>query len=92
MRFERASRADHPATAAHDGSSMENAIVNDAPGESEGVRAEYRWIADHYPGYTRGNQALLSGGGHTYDAIDFTTESGEHGKVYFDITGFFGKF
>jgi hypothetical protein len=26
----------------HDGSSMENAIVNDARGESEGVRAEYR--------------------------------------------------
>ena len=82
----------HPAAAVRDGSSMDDAIVIDAADEQEGVRAEYRWIADHYPGYTRGSQALLSGGGHMYDAIDFTTASGEHRKVYFDITGFFGKF
>ena len=82
----------HAAAAVRDGSSMDDAIVIDAADEQEGVRTEYRWIADHYPGCTRGSPALLSGGVHMYDAIDFTIASGEHRKAYFDITGFFGKF
>jgi hypothetical protein len=84
--------AGHPATVARDGSSIGNAIVIDAAGEQDGVRAEYQWIADHYPGYARGKQALVDSGGRMYDELDFTTASGEHRQVYFDITGFFGKF
>jgi hypothetical protein len=34
----------------------------------------------------------VDSGGRMYDVLDFTTASGEHRRVYFDITGFFGKF
>jgi hypothetical protein len=74
-----------------DGSSMANAIPIKAPNEKAGVTAEYHWIAEHFPGYKRGKQALLNGNGRMYDAIDITTTSGERRTVYFDITDYFGK-
>lgn len=77
--------------AARDGSSMASAVIIQAPDESTGVAAEYQWIADRFPGYTRGGQALLNQDGRFYDALDITTASGEHKKFYFDITNFFGK-
>ena len=77
--------------AARDGSSMASAVVIHAQDESTGVAAEYQWIADRFPGYTRGGQALLSKDGRFYDSLDITTSSGEHKKFYFDITNFFGK-
>lgn len=76
---------------ARDGSSMASAVVIHAQDESTGVAAEYQWIADRFPGYTRGGQALLNKDGRFYDALDITTSSGEHKKFYFDITSFFGK-
>lgn len=78
-------------TAARDGSSMANAVVIQAADESTGVAAEYQWVADRFPGYTRGGQSLLNKGGRFYDTLDITTSSGEHKTFYFDITGFFGK-
>jgi hypothetical protein len=76
---------------ARDGNSMASAVVIQAPDESTGVAAEYQWIADRFPGYTRGGQALLNKDGRFYDTLDITTSSGEHKTFYFDITNFFGK-
>lgn len=78
-------------TMLQDGSSMVNAIPIKAPNEKTGVTAEYRWIAEHFPGYRRGAQALLNNNGRFYDAINITTASGEHRKIFFDITDYFGK-
>jgi len=70
---------------------MANAVVIHAKNESTGGAAEYQWIADRFPGYMRGSQALLNEDGRFYDTLDTTTSSGEHKKFYFDITNFFGK-
>lgn len=78
-------------TTLQDGSSMATAIPIHAANEKAGVTAEYRWIAEHFPGYKRGPQSLLNGNGRFYDAIDITTTSGERRKIYFDITDYFGK-
>lgn len=78
-------------TMLQDGSSMANAIPIKAPNEKAGVAAEYRWIAEHFPGYRRGAQALLNNNGRFYDAVNITTASGERRKIFFDITDYFGK-
>jgi hypothetical protein len=72
------------------GSSIESAIVIEAKNEIEGVRAEYKWIRDHMPGWRAGNQNLLNEKGRVYDAIE-VSRGGESREVYFDITGWFGK-
>lgn len=77
--------------AAGDGGSIAHAIRIQAQNEPEGVDAEYRWIADRYPGYKRDKQALVHQGGRYYDVLDITTANGEQKTFYFDITGFFGK-
>jgi hypothetical protein len=74
-----------------DGTSVAHAIPINAPNEKSGVAAEYHWIGEHFPGYKRAGQALLHDNGRYYDAIDITTTTGERKKIFFDITGFFGK-
>ena len=76
-----------------DGSSIEKAIViAGAHNESDGVASEYAWLSRHYAGYGMKKQALLQANGKSYDRLDFTTAHGEAKTVYFDISGFFGKF
>lgn len=77
--------------AARDGSSVANAVIIRAPSEAAGVAAEYQWIAERFPGYTRKTQSLLQVRGHFYDALEIVTASGEERTLYFDITDFFGK-
>ncbi len=74
-----------------DGSSIEQAVIINSATESTGVHAEYVWLAQRYPGYTRGLQSLQESGGKRYDVLEFTTAVGEKKHVYFDITDFFGK-
>ncbi len=74
-----------------DGSSFEQAVIVEAAHESEGIRAEYRWLSEHYPGYKRGPQHLRGANGRAYDQLDIVTAGGQHRSVYFDITSFFGK-
>ncbi|MEA3212196.1 MAG: hypothetical protein QOE70_5253 [Chthoniobacter sp.] len=74
-----------------DGSSLEKAvIIKGATTEETGVRAEYEYLAQHYPGYKRGSQSLLNSKGRAFDAIEFTTADGRTKTIYFDITAFFG--
>lgn len=76
-----------------DGTSMENAVVIQAANESAGVQAEYRWLDLHFPGYKNQDQSLLNGkGGKVYDVINFTMPDGSKHSVYFDISGYFGKY
>ena len=74
------------------GSSIKNAIVIEATNETDGVRAEYVWLAKHYPGYKTNKQSLLQDNGKYYDLLNITTASGEEKDFYFDINSFFGKF
>lgn len=79
--------------AGSDGSSIANAVViqTELKGGA-GVRAEYAWLSQRYPGYKRKLQALLHQGDKSYDRLDITTADGRELSVYFDITSFFGKF
>ena len=73
------------------GSSFEQAVLVKAANEREGIKAEYRWLSEHYPGYKRQTQHLRAANGRAYDQLDIVTADGQHHSVYFDITSFFGK-
>lgn len=73
------------------GESAEKAVViAGAKGESDGVAAEYDWLAKHRPGAELQSQAVMSIGGRAYDVLTVGTAS-KHERVFFDITSFFGK-
>lgn len=74
------------------GATLQTAIV--LPGiqhETEGVSAEYAYIAKNFLGWKPGMQALLSDKGRRYDSIDLTGPDGSHKTIFFDITEWFGK-
>jgi hypothetical protein len=75
-----------------DGSSYAQAVViKNAHHEEIGVPAERAWLEQRYPGYDKGEQSEMTVNGKQFDLIEFTTATGEHKSVYFDITDFFGK-
>lgn len=74
-----------------DGTSIENAVIIKGASEMTGVRAEYEYLARHFPGYTKGKQSLLKQDGRIYDLLEFTVRD-QKKAIYFDITDFFGKF
>ena len=77
------------------GLSCESAIVIDAKNEDEGVRREMAWIRDNFPGARKDSQDLLvdcNGKGSHHDAVHITTANGQKVTIYFDISGWFGKF
>ena len=85
--------APQPAAAGtQDGRSCETAIAVTAKNEREGISAEYAWIKQHYPGSKRGGQALTQCNGKAVDRIDFTDGDGNKLTVYFDISGWLGKY
>ncbi|MBM3981832.1 MAG: hypothetical protein FJ304_16465 [Planctomycetes bacterium] len=69
-----------------DGSSPEKAIVVGSVGE------EYEWMRRNCPGWQPVMQALSEIGGKPYDVHTLRDERGEERTVYFNISGFFGKF
>ncbi|HXL58224.1 MAG TPA: hypothetical protein VN958_18310, partial [Chitinophagaceae bacterium] len=75
-----------------DGLSYETAIVIDAKNERAGVDKEYEWLRQNYPGYILNKQSLNYSKHKPYDIIDIKTADGVEKKIYFDISGFFGKF
>ena len=75
-----------------DGSSQEKAVViKGMANEQAGVAAEYRWIQERFPGYSRKRQSLQTSGGKAYDVIEFRSSDGQIHTVYFDVTDFIGK-
>jgi major membrane immunogen (membrane-anchored lipoprotein) len=75
-----------------DGSSYAKAIIIDAKGEIEGIRAEHAWLKKNYPGYKMVQQSSGSNNKKQYDTMKFTAADGKVVTIYFDITNFFGKF
>jgi hypothetical protein len=74
------------------GTSCADAVVVHAPNEMTGVPAEYVWLDQHYPGYTRKMQALIQCGSRPADQLSITTADGKDIEVFFDIGEYFGKF
>ena len=69
-----------------DGSTFEKAIV------VKSIAEEYSWVRDHYPGSKFESQALIFQHEKPYDVLTFNLADGNKQKIYFDISGFFGKF
>lgn len=80
-----------------DGSSVDNAVVIEAKNENAGVAAEYEWIGKKYgmrnADWVVTRQETLGAKGRHYDLLFVKiVATGEVMKIYFDITGFFGRF
>lgn len=68
-----------------DGSSVEKAIVVTS------VAAEYRYLAMRFPGQKSKRQELRFEDGKPYDVLVIDDSQGVEHRVWFDISGFFGK-
>ena len=69
-----------------DGSSKEKAVVvKGAPTGLLGIRAEYDWLKQNYPGYRRKSQALLPGA-KSYDLLEIEMPDGKELSIYFDVS------
>lgn len=75
-----------------DGLSYESAVVIQEKTEMKGIKTEYAWLAEHYPGYKLISQSLSTYGDKPYDIITIKTKKGEKKQIYFDISKFYGKF
>ena len=76
-----------------DGSSIQQAVViTGATGEKTGIRAEYIWLHEHYPGYRLRLQRLRNEEMKAYDEMRIITSDGKSRTIFFDITSFFGKY
>ena len=80
-----------PPTASR-GLSCESAVVIEAANEHDGIARENAWIAENYPGARKVKQALLQCNDKPADAIDIVTANGQNVTVYFDISGWLGKY
>ena len=76
---------------ANDGSSYDKAIFITEKYESQGVDAEYKWIAKTYPGAKTYKQVMAYHEKKPYDILYITTPDGKEITVYFDISNFYGK-
>ena len=76
---------------AKDGSSYEKAIFIEEKSETKGVHAEYEWIKKNYPGSKVTGQSLGYKDKKPYDVIHIETAAGDKKDIYFDISGFYGK-
>ena len=79
-------------TVVADGSSYEKAIAINEKTEYKGVRAEYKWLSENYPGYIFISQNMIIYLEKPYDIITIKTGKGVKNEVYFEISSFSGKF
>ena len=80
-----------PVSAVQDGSSFDTAIIINEMSESAGIRAEYRWIKEHYSGYKVKRQSQPNYRKRPYDVIQIQFSDDRVVSVYFDISHFYGK-
>ena len=73
------------------GLSCESAVVIEAANTDEGVKRENAWIRENYPGARKEGQELVKCNDKPGDAIHIVTADGNKVTVYFDISGWFGK-
>lgn len=82
---------------ANGGETVEDAIeVINAGDTDQGVAAEYLYLkilfAERKTAYELTGQRLIHRDGRQYDQLVWQAADGEKGSIYFDITGFFGRF
>ncbi len=75
---------------AADGSSRERAVVIKAPSETAGIAQEGQWLQEHFPRFVKRGQSLIVSEGRSYDLVKIEVDGGTR-EIWFDITGFFGK-
>ncbi|MEO6962018.1 MAG: hypothetical protein ABIY90_08630 [Puia sp.] len=80
-----------PVSVVQDGSSFETAIVINETSESAGIRAEYRWIKEHYSGYKVKRQSQPNFRKRPYDVIQIQFSDDRVVSLYFDISHYYGK-
>ncbi|MDP4129410.1 MAG: hypothetical protein Q8918_00475 [Bacteroidota bacterium] len=78
-------------TAVADGLSFETAIVVNENSESDGIRAEYRWIKEHYADYRVKRQSQPKYKKRLYDIIQIQFSDDRVLALYFDISQFYGR-
>jgi hypothetical protein len=80
-----------PLYAGGDGLSKGTAIVILSTAEVAGIRCEYSWIRDHYPGSQKLGQALTArdDNGKQYDRITIKTHDGHTVALWFEISAMF---
>jgi hypothetical protein len=71
-----------------DGSSFDQAVIILDANILSGVRAEYDYIEQRYPGYQDRKQSLKENNGRTFDVIEFKSAEGEDKMMYFDISAY----
>jgi hypothetical protein len=75
-----------------DGGSLETAIiVNGARNDTEGVIAEFAYVARLHPDWRIAFHELLQKEGRVYDSNRYRAQDGTEHTLIFDITGYFGK-
>jgi hypothetical protein len=74
-----------------DGSSLASAVQILVENSSEGVAAEYAYLAHHFGNYAQISQALLEENERKFDAIQLELEDGRKLEIFFDITAFYGR-
>jgi hypothetical protein len=73
------------------GLSIHDAVIITNATENTGIRAEYVWLHEHYPGYRLRVQRLLNEEEKAYDQMDIATADGKPLSVFFDISAYLGK-
>jgi hypothetical protein len=73
------------------GLSCESAVVIEARSTDEGIKRENAWIRENYPGARKEGQSLMTCNDKPADAIHIVTADGNKVTIYFDISGWFGK-
>jgi hypothetical protein len=72
-----------------DGLTREHAVVILTTSEMAGVRSEYTWMREHYPGAKRTMQAVtVPQDGKRFDVLTIETVDGRSFDLWFDITAF----
>ena len=73
------------------GLSCESAVVIEARNTDAGINREMAWIRENYPGSKIEGQSLTKCNDKPADAIHLVTADGNKVTIYFDISGWFGK-
>ncbi len=75
-----------------DGLSYKTAVIIHETSETRGVHAEYVWIKEHYINYQVELQSLSTHNRKPYDIIKIKLPDSRELELFFDISGFYGRF
>jgi hypothetical protein len=70
------------------GTSFSNAVILMVETESTGLREEYKWLSNNYPGHGVIRRTQVKRSSKHYDIIRIKTRQGHVKDIYFDSTSF----